>query len=197
MQEILLQSGSHRLCQWDHTPPLSHFSTFHLQEVSGKLMAKVIHHIKKCFSKPRRRKKSKNRKKRCDAISCALTEVQRLSPGTIIGKYWLFQLLCLLFVLGWQSKQLDRHSTGFHPDKISPLLPPPRTLSAHTVLLSPCGGPQAHQSRPCGSSSGGDKQPQPSGAAQHCTEGLGHFGDWVLTGWLLVSTTGGKHKNAN
>lgn len=120
MQGILLRSGSHRLCQRDHTPPLSHFSTFHLQEVSGKRMAKVIHRIKKCFSKARRRKKSENRKKRWDAVSRAPTEVHRLSPGTVIGKYWLFQLLCLLFVLGWQSKQLDCHSTGFHPDKIPP-----------------------------------------------------------------------------
>lgn len=54
---------------------------------------------------------------------------------------------------GWQSKQLDCHSTVFHPN--NPLCPTPGPLSActPTALLSPCGGPASLQSALCWSSS--------------------------------------------
>lgn len=59
----------------------------------------------------------------------------------------------LSLALGWQSKQLDCHSTVFHPN--NPLCPTPGPLSActPTALLSPCGGPTSLQSALCWSSS--------------------------------------------
>lgn len=64
-------------------------------------------------------------------------------PDTRSNKYWLFQILCLSLVLGWQSKQLDCYSTAFHPDK-----PPshPRASVCCSYTLQYCflhvGGPR-------------------------------------------------------
>lgn len=87
-----------------------------------------------------------------DSLESSLS-LSPTQPDTQSTKYWLSQILCLSLVLGWQSKQLDCHSTVFHPDSSSP--PTSRPLSARTptVLLSPCGGPSALQSAPCRSSS--------------------------------------------
>lgn len=68
----------------------------------------------------------------------------RTPPDTQSTKYWLFQILCLSLVLGWQSKQLDCHSTVFHPVKPSSApTPRPACLLVHLqYCFLHVGGPK-------------------------------------------------------
>lgn len=178
--QLVPDAGDHVIERLTHTSSARpHTSTvtlssFHFQvtsqEVLGKLMVKftlhfegALHSSVEKFKEPQKWWTGSVRVSFKSSLSLTPTQ-----PDTQSIKYWLFQILCLFLVLGWQSKQLDCYGTTFHPDKTP--FPTPKPLSAHTptVLLSPCGGPSTLQRALCGSSSGASSSHSPAEQDRTC-----------------------------
>lgn len=126
-----------------------------LQEALGKCDAKVcclfkiyIKSVFHSFEKARIHRTTK-------MVNWQLSNISQEFNKSItdMSRHTKHLILTLSLALGWQSKQLDCHSTVFHPN--NPLCPTPGPLSActSTALLSPCGGPASLQSALCWSSS--------------------------------------------
>lgn len=95
----------------------------------------------------------------------------------------------LSLALGWQSKQLDCHSTVFHPN--NPLCPTPRLLVHLQHCFLHVGGPH-HFKAPCVGAPVGWQTAIAQLSRITLVRAKGtHVGEWLWLEWLLVVWTKG------
>lgn len=190
--QLVPDAGDHVIERLTHTSSARpHTSTvtlssFHFQvtsqEVLGKLMVKftlhfegALHSSVEKFKEPQKWWTGSVRVSFKSSLSLTPTQ-----PDTQSIKYWLFQILCLFLVLGWQSKQLDCYGTTFHPDKTPFPTPKPCLLIHLQYCFLHVGGPR-HFKEPCvGAPVGRQAATAQLSRIALVSAKQTHVGDWVF-----------------